>query len=392
MPRFSSLGAGVLVVLPGLIPGVALHPGAVVHPRPAQAASQLGPSPASPAWRLALTSHFGGPGNASGYATILMAGRRTWVFGGTNPGGQSSPVAARRTGDSWTPVALPGRLTDFISDASATSASNIWAVSGYGRYVLHWNGSGWRVAKTWRRSGTLSDVVAAGPRQTWVFGTSATGTRSIGTWRFDGQSWETVGGIASDIYRASAVSSRDIWAIAAGPRGDTILNLSRRHDWRRIPAGRATQSVRWHDILAESRKDVWLLGDTASRTGSGLLELARWNGTRWAIFSTRVRAWAGQLAAAGPDRVLATATSTGNLTAGLVVAMTDGGRKTWSSISSSLGSGVSDVAYAPRTGTIWASGATLTRLGGDAAVWVRAVARSVGPAGPNPAGAQPDPG
>jgi hypothetical protein len=360
-----------------------------VHPRPAQAANQLGPSPA---WRLALTSHFGGPGNASGYATILMAGRRTWVFGGTNPGGQSSPVAARLTGDSWTPVALPGRLTDFISDANATSASNIWAVSGYGRYVLHWNGSGWRVAKTWRRSGTLSDVVAAGPRQTWVFGTSATGTRSIGTWRFDGQSWEPVRGIASDIYRASALSSRDIWAIAAGPRGDTILNLSRRHNWRRIPAGRAMQSVRWHDILAESRNDVWLLGDTASRTGSGLLELARWNGTRWAIFRTRVRAWAGQLAAAGPDRVLATATSTGNLTAGLVVAMTDGGRKTWSSISSSLGSGVSDVAYAPQTGTIWASGATLTRLGGDAAVWVRAVARSAGPAGPNPAGAQPDPG
>jgi hypothetical protein len=380
MPRFSSLSAAAMVILPGLIPGIA-GPHAAPGPPPA---------PAAPAWHLALTTHFGGPGNASGYATILMAGREVWAFGGTNPGGQSSPVAAKLTGKRWTFERLPGGLTDFISDASATSAHSIWAVSGYGRYVLHWDGSRWQVARRWR-GGTLSDVMAVSPRQAWVFGTSATGDRTVGTWRFDGRAWEPEGGIAADIYRASAVSARDIWAIAAGPRGDAILHLGGR-GWRRVPAGRAMQAVRWHDILAESRSDVWLLGDTTSRSGSGRLVLARWNGAHWAIYRTHARAWAGQLSAASRGQLLATATSSGPLTAGLIITMTDGGHMTWSRISSRLGSGVTDVTFAPRTGTLWASGATLTRLGGDAAVWVHSISRAASETASDsdPAG-RPDP-
>jgi hypothetical protein len=48
-------------------------------------------------------------------------------------------------------------------------------------------------------------------------------------------------------------------------------------------------------------------------------------------------------------------------------------------ISSARGSGVSDVTVAAGARDIWASGGTLTRRGGDAAVWVGPAARPADP-------------
>ena len=45
-------------------------------------------------------------------------------------------------------------------------------------------------------------------------------------------------------------------------------------------------------------------------------------------------------------------------------------------VQSSLGSGVSDVALAPGTWSLWATGGILTRLGGDAAIWSGPLARA----------------
>jgi hypothetical protein len=360
MPSFRAHTAAVLMLLPALTLSTAPSHQA---PRPASRASQ-----ASPAWRLAATQHFGQPGNASGYSVILVVGRQVWVFGGTNPGGQSAPVALSRVGQGWRAANLPARLSDFISDANATSATDIWAISSYGRYVLHWNGRHWLVARRWGQQGVLSDVTAISPANAWVFGTSATGNRSIGTWHYDGGRWIAVSGIAREIYRASAVSGRDIWAIAAGPTSDTIVHLAGTR-WHRVATGRALAGIRWHDILAESAHDVWLVGNTASLLGSGRLMLAHWNGARWSRFVTSLQAWAGQLASADRDRVVATATSSGLLAVGLIAEISSNGRMTWSSFGSSFGSGVSDAAFDPRAGVLWASGGILTRRGGDAAIW-----------------------
>jgi hypothetical protein len=360
MPSFRSHTAAVLMLLPALTLSIA--PSRQI-PQPASHASQ-----ASPAWRLAGTQHFGQPGNASGYSSILVAGRQAWVFGGTNPGGQSAPVALSRFGQGWRVASLPAGLSDFISDANASSATDIWAVSSYGRYVLHWDGRHWLLARRWSQQGVLSDVTAISPANAWVFGTSATGTRSIGTWHYDGGRWMAVTGIASEIYRASAISGRDIWAIAAGPVSDTILHLAGNR-WHRMATARVLAGIRWHDILAESGHDVWLAGNTASLHGSGRLVLAHWNGAHWSRYVTSLQAWAGQLASADRDRVVATATSSGLLAVGLIAEISGNGRMTWSSIGSSFGSGVSDVAFDPGASVLWASGGILTSRGGDAAIW-----------------------
>ncbi len=363
MPRFSSLTAAAVAVVPAmtLSPVMALSPAAHrAEPHQVKLTGQ--------AWHLAVERHYGQPGNASGYSTVVTAGRRIWAFGGTNPGGLSSPVATVRIDGTWRAVSLPTGLADFLSDASATSATDLWAISGYGRYILHWDGSQWTISRRWGRQGTLSGICAVNRRDVWVFGTSSSGVRTLGSWHFDGKSWAEVKGRGRNIYRASAVSAHDIWAILAGPHKDSILQFNGRR-WRHMRTGRALNGVRWHDILAESGADVWVVGDTASRLGSGQLVFAHWNGRHWIRFTTSLRVWPGQLTSAGNGRVAATATSSGILGAGLIVQLTSGGSLSLSTIASTLGTGVSDIAYAPWSHTLWTSGGILTRLGGNAAAW-----------------------
>jgi hypothetical protein len=364
MPRFRWFSTAAIAVLPALpLSASVTHPG----PGPAAPRGQaLHANLADQSWDLSVERHFGLPGNAGGFSTILQTAGQLWAFGGTNPGGTSTPVAARLSGHRWVASALPARLPDFISDASATGPADIWAISSYGRYVLHWDGASWQIARRWSEPGYFTDIVATSARDAWVFGTTANGSNSLGTWHFDGRAWLRSGGAARDIYRASAISSRDIWAIAAGTRSDAVLRFEGRR-WHRVRDSGAISGVRWRDILAESARDVWLLGDTAN----GRLELAHWNGSSWRRFGTSLSALAGQLATGRNGRVLATATSFGRLPSGLILELTDTGHVTTSVVTSQLGCGVSDAVYVARTGSLWASGGTLTRLGGNAAIWVR---------------------
>lgn len=362
MPRYRSLGAAAVAILPAMI----LSPAA--GRADVQQVSLHRPATRSPQWRMAVNLHYGQVPNSSGYSEILTAGHVMWAFGGTNPGGQSAPVAMFLAYGTWHDSALPAGLTNFISGASAPRPNDIWAISEYGGYVLHWNGTRWSVAKNWGQSSELTGVVAVNSRDVWVFGTSADGSRTVGTWHFNGRTWQPVNAVGADIYRASAVSVHDIWAIAAGPKVDSIERFGTR-GWRHIRTGRVLVGVRWHDILAVSRNEVWILGTAPSSHGSGRLVLAHWNGRHWMRFDTSLEAWAGQLASVGSGSIVATAMSAGLLGDGLVIEMTSRGHLTSSTIASSLGSGVTDIAYVPRSHMLWASGAVLTRLGGNAALW-----------------------
>ena len=97
-----------------------------------------------------------------------------------------------------------------------------------------------------RKSGislSTSDCsVSAG--NVWIFGASADGD-GTGTWHFDGRSWRRVAGAAGAIYRASAISRRDIWAITTGTKSDPVL----RYD------GKRWRPVRTGHVLAAARED-----------------------------------------------------------------------------------------------------------------------------------------
>ena len=362
--------------LSGLILAVAMPAGAFAYPAATRPAPAPPPVKLSRAvMRVAVIRHYGLPGNASGYSVIIAAGRgQAWAFGGTDPGGPSAPVAARWNGSTLTPSPLPAGLTGFISDASAPAPTNVWAAGQYGRYVLHWTGRRWLVAGVWRH-GQITGMTAISATDVWVFGTTISGSRVLGSWHFDGSTWSQVHGPGRSIYRASAASRRDIWAIGASPQGDLILRYDGR-SWRPVPTGRTLAGVEPRDILAISRHDVWVTGNQVGPGGSTRLVLAHWNGIRWSRLVSGLDAWAGRLAPGPQGDVLLTATPADAAATGLILRASSQGWGPTIVVQSSLGSGVSDVALAPGTWSLWATGGILTRLGGDAAIWSGPIARA----------------
>lgn len=367
--------SAALALVPVAAVGVAVFCGPAAAVTMPAASSGGGPAPAPSAartsaaiMRVAALKHYGQPDNASGFSAIIATGpRQAWAFGGTNPGGPSTPIAARWNGATLTPSTLPAGLTGFINDASAPAANDIWAAGQYGGYVLHWNGVGWRIARRWP-SGQITGLNAISASDVWVFGTAIDGSRTVGTWHFDGHSWLPVTGPAGSIYRASAVSHSDIWAVAANAGGPVILRYNGT-TWWRMRTGPALDGIQPADILALSSSDVWVAGDQISRTGTPRLELAHWNGSSWSRLPNGMAAWVGRLAPGAGGEVLLTATPANAPATGLIVHASPRGWGSTIVVAGGLGSGVSDVALAPRTSSLWASGGILTRLGGAAAIW-----------------------
>ncbi len=121
--------------------------------------------------------------------------------------------------------------------------------------------------------------------------------------------WRQVAGPARAVFRASAVSRRDIWAIAATSRADYVLHFNG-SAWRRVRAGRLFNGVQLHDILAVS--DAERVGGRHhdKQSGATSLVLAHWDGHGWTRVLTRRGALAGNLAAGRNGAVLLTATPT----------------------------------------------------------------------------------
>ena len=358
--RAAALFAGLLAVLTACT---------VAGPAVAAQAARV------PEWRATMTRHYGAPADASGFSAVIALSRTdAWAFGGTNPGGAGAPVALQWDGESWRSWPLPSGLQDFIGDASASSATDIWAVSYAGGYVLHWDGSHWLVAKRWHRHDVLSGVTALGPADVWTFGTAADGMPGLGTWHFDGRSWTQPAGIAQKIYRASAVTPDDIWAVAATRRGGFIEHYDGR-SWQLAGAGSAALAGLTLDaVLAVPGGGVWAAGNLNLPHGApGPLVIVHFNGRHWTRTITPWLADTERLAPDGSGGLWITADDAAASGGSLVGHLSSAGQLSWMPLRDGLGSAISDVAVGlgpgPGAGPVWLSGGFLTQTGSDAAIW-----------------------
>lgn len=327
---------------------------------------------ATPGWAIMATVHYGSEANASGYSAVVAPSKAdAWAFGGTNPGGTSAPAAEHWDGARWSPSRLPSGLGGFIVASSASSASNIWAV-GSG-YALRWDGVRWAVANTWRQRGELTSVAAISPADVWVFGASAfTGGTSLGAWHFNGHEWLKVTGIASGIYRSSAVSRHNIWAVTAGQRGGSVIHYDGQA-WRAVrSAAAALGRAQLDDVVAESRNTVWVSGISPTTWANGHLVLARWNGWRWARFVAPWRVQqAERFAPDGAGGIWVPVVTGGITPQTWILHLSRAGRWARTPIAAGpdSGVGVSDLALIPGTRSLWGSGGLLTAPGGNATIW-----------------------
>lgn len=333
------------------------------------AAGSPGGAAGSPPFQIVASVHYGQQQNASGYsAVVALAPGDAWVFGGTNPGGSSSPVAEHWDGRHWRASPLPAGLSGFIVAAYASSPRNVWAV-GDG-YALRWNGTRWTEAKTWS-TGQATSVVALGHRDDWLFGSSGfSGEPGIGAWHYAGHSWTRVTGIAAAIYRASAVSASDIWAITFSAGGGSVLRYDG-SDWDLVPAGAALANTQLGDILAESASSVWVSGlSPASGTDESVV-LAHWDGQGWTRFTAPWPAQqAERIAPDGAGGIWIPVVAGGTSPQTWLLHLSRSGHWTRVAITArpTAGLGIGDLALIPGTKLLWGAGGLLTATGGNAVI------------------------
>jgi hypothetical protein len=333
------------------------------------AASAAQPA-APPGWQIVASVHYGPRNYASGYTTaIALTPGNAWAFGGTNPGGTSAPTAEHWDGAHWRAARLPGGLSGFIVGAAAQSPKNIWAVGG--GYALHFNGSAWSVAKTFRPAGQATSVAAISTHDVWIFGAPRSGAAGLGAWHYDGRAWGRQGGIAAMVFRASVVSATDIWAITATRFGSLVTYNGR--TW--VPAsaaGRALASTQLDDVLALSASNVWVAGITPPSGSSGRVVLAHGSGKSWARF---VAPWPVQrverFAADGAGGIWIPVVTGGGSPQAWLLHLSRSGQWTRTQVTSSpsTGVGIGDLALVPGTTSLWGAGGLLKTAGGNAAIW-----------------------
>ncbi len=261
---FAAITSGVLVI------------GAAV---PVQAAS-------TPGWRQVLSKHYGPANDYPAYGVVLATGRNSaWALGGTDLSGGNGtvqrPVALRWNGRKWSGYPLPSRLTSNIIAASAPAANDIWAVTQFGGYILHWNGNAWSLAKQlpWNGKGLapqLTGVVALSTKNVWVFGSSGF-TLGWGTWHYNGRLWRQWHGNAADITNGSALSATNIWTVGglSAPQSQIVRYTG---TWKPV-ASPVLAGLQFEGIHAFAVKNVW--ASAVSTGGSAASWLVHYNGRSW---------------------------------------------------------------------------------------------------------------
>ncbi|HUZ23035.1 MAG TPA: hypothetical protein VMV07_04655 [Streptosporangiaceae bacterium] len=328
---------------------------------PAQAAS-------TPGWRIFYRHHYGLASQYSAYYAVVAPGKGdAWAFGTSNAALRSEPVAARWNGRRWRPASLPAGLTDVIEAASAPSSSDIWAISGLGQYVLHWNGKKWSVAKRWTTSGEneLTGVTAFSATNVWVFGGPGF-SGGLGTWHYNGHRWTEIGGAASGLEGASALSPRNIWAIGSRlSPGDSVVHDNGK-SWTRVSAA-TLDNAQFGGIVALSRTDVWVVGRAAGGQPAALA--VNWNGKRWRKVAVPWKLQLGQVISDGQGGLWMTASSFGLPSVSWVLHRSKSGTWTRTRTASGMSWGPGELAAIPGTHALWGAGIAGTKTGSDGAIF-----------------------
>jgi hypothetical protein len=328
---------------------------------------------ATPGWRQVFSKHYGTAHDYSAYeAIVATAKNNAWAFGATDISGVAPtplPVAERWNGKEWSAYALPKGVVDPVFAASAPAANDIWAVTQFGGYVLHWNGKGWSLAKRLPRGNSsvppqLTGVVALSATNVWVFGSSGY-TSGWGTWHYNGRSWSQWHGNAVDITDGSALSPANIWAIGglSAPQSAIVHYTG---TWKQVSAP-ALSGLQFEGIQAFSATSVWASATAFSNGWKSWL--VHYDGHRWSKFrlpwSMRLN-W-GHIVSDGQGGLWLSGSAGAPGSTQYYYEVHRSASGAWSR--ALVSAPVSGLAHIPGTTSLWGVGWKAARTGGNAVIW-----------------------
>jgi hypothetical protein len=236
---------------------------------------------AAPHWNLVKSVKVKTNQNG-GFTAVVATGKTSgWAFDGlATPGGET---AWERAGSAWKQVAFPGKGTEYVALAGATSPSNVWAfandVSFLSSRALRWTGSKWKVSETF--GGNIVGESVLSSKDVWVFGEVQSFVPSIGIWHYDGRTWKQV---FKNLSGGSVLNDKDVWAFTK-----TSVEHYNGHKWTATSVKSllpAVQKGGLNDpqlvgILALSDRDVFAIGSADAQDEGGPVVVLQYNGSKW---------------------------------------------------------------------------------------------------------------
>ena len=231
---------------------------------------------------------------------------RAWAVGYYYNGSANQTLIEAWNGSSWAqqPSPDPGGFTtpNFLWGATATSASNAWAVGWYSSgtanqtLIEHWNGTIWAQEPSPNpspSSNVLSGVAATSASNAWAVGRYHNGAADqtlIERW--NGTTWTRVsspnpGGARREnvLLKVTATSASNAWAVGYynnGTADKTLIEHWNGTAWKQVPSPDPSSSENvLLGVAATSATDAWAVGYYAVGRASQTL-VAHWNGTAWA--------------------------------------------------------------------------------------------------------------
>lgn len=203
-------------------------------------------------------------GSANGGFTAVTSAPRNviWAF----EAGKTPTAWRRASASRWKQFPVPGPVTS----ASATSDSNAWAITRSGK-VLRWTGAAW-VISTVIKGG--SQIQALGPSDVWVFGSA---------WEhYNGATWSRVTSAPGPVSTVSVLSDTSIWTFGQSSvvhwNGHAFARTSVKKLLVRKTASNNPGLV---GIYAQSRNNIWAIGNGDTADAGGPLFILHDNGHGW---------------------------------------------------------------------------------------------------------------
>lgn len=166
-------------------------------------------------------------------------------------------------GGDWTIWGSPTEAQ--ISDVTAISDNEAWAVSG--RNILRYDSatSTWSVQQQLDENVGLTDIYAADPQNIWVAG--GYGLFEYGcVYFYNGSSWTEVyrSSPGAYLFGVSGFNANNVWAAGADLNSSSSLIVHfNGSQWTRETISPSTNTVIW-DITAISRGTVWAVGSNGT--------------------------------------------------------------------------------------------------------------------------------
>jgi hypothetical protein len=242
---------------------------------------------------------------------VTVAGtKQAWAVGTVGcPADQSRTLTEHWNGSGWSIVSSPnggvkGNHFSTLQAVTAVSSRDVWAVGSQAGtrnqvpvtvpLIEHWNGTSWSIVPVPRAAvGVLESASATSASDVWAVGAGQQSGESTVALHFDGSSWKLVTvptppNTSGGLFGVKALSTTGAWAVGesfpnGGGSGKILTDHWNGTRWKVVnapPVGGPNALSALSSIDAAPTTGVWAVGFWVTNVAGNSVVL-HWTGTAW---------------------------------------------------------------------------------------------------------------